>query len=234
MEQNDNPRPEQPQQQTVISPDTYHEDAFGLNYAVYDDTSLPEFKIPAEPISDVTSLADLKDMSSDHLIVLGFVIAVALMSVVNVIFWILLAARPDYGVIYRILGPILAVGEFVLASRTLNRSEAARAICLFSTIVLLLFSVFGSYNFIENYHNRNQLQQNIIAQTEQTINTYKSDKLITASEQFAITTELKATETSDLNKLSKKNSFLPLTTIYVLTFLPVIFLERPAVKKLFK
>lgn len=238
MEQNDNLNQQGVNPDGVNDPSTY-EDAFGLNYAVYGERNDPEIDTnkgdkPTELINDLPSITGAKDVSAGNLILVGFVVVSGILSAINVVLWVLLAARPDYAVIYRILGPLLIIGEFILTAKTLTKFEAARTMCLFGTIALLIFSLFSTYDFIENYHNRNQMQQNIINQTEQTINTYKSDKLINSSEKSAIITELKATEATDLSKLSKKNTLLPIITIYILTFLPVIFLERPEAKEVFK
>lgn len=167
------------------------------------------------------------------IMILGFVVLAGFLSMLNVIFWALLAKRPDYGILYRIVTPIAVIGEFALIARTLIKTEAARYACLIGAIGLLIISLLSSYDYVINYHNQNQTQQNIISQTQQTISSYQGDKLVSISEQATVVSELKNTESVELKKFSTKNTLVPLASLWLLTILPIIFLERANIKKVF-
>jgi hypothetical protein len=146
----------------------------------------------------------------------------ALLLILNIVIWLLLAKRPDYSSSISIIG----LGLFTLLLIGLLVNKSTRAIYIGATALIILLAVGASYGYLSNYRHQNLLRQNIIAQTQTSISGYAGDKLISGSELSTTTQELKNTEANELSKLNKKNSLLPLATCYLLAILSVIYVTK--------
>jgi len=210
--------------------------------SIYPDVTRGIGSNPAQPpVNQATQQATGSTLINSNktklitMAVIGFGAFVVVVAALGLITWIRVLKLPGASSGSNILGLILDCIELILGIGIMMKREAARSAYMFVAVILLIFSLYGTYNYLTSLHRYNQSQQAYINHTQQTITQYQNNPNISASDKAQIIKSLQDTEKREQQQVSKTNkTLLPFIEGYAISLLPLVFLSRPSVKEIFE
>ncbi len=158
------------------------------------------------------------------------------LSVLSLLSWVSVGLKSSTEVI----GLILALVQLGLGIGIIMKKEIARLGYIIASSILLIFSLFGTFNYIHQQNQVDKVNNPQLTSLQNTIQNYQNDSSLSLSRKATILKSLQKSEAVvisqqiSLNEVGK--TMIPLRNVvvgYLIAILPIAFLTRSRVKKVF-